>query len=69
MLDEHGARMSKRDGSMSAGAYRAIGVSADQLLGQMMFGLGLIDQEAAITACDLIAELSLSDVEAVLSHA
>lgn len=67
MLDANGARMAKRDGSMSASNHRTRQDGAEVLLGELMFGLGLLDRPSPLSASSLLLELSLESVEAVLS--
>lgn len=65
--DENGQRLSKRYGPVSARNYRADGVSAQQLIGELMHGIGLLDKSEPISTSDLLQELSLDQVRAVLS--
>ncbi|MFT5572441.1 MAG: glutamyl-tRNA synthetase [Cryomorphaceae bacterium] len=67
MIDALGARMSKRFGSYSVNDYKEAGGSSDELVGELAFGLGLIDNEHALSATELLAQTSLKDVSAVLS--
>ena len=68
MIDELGARMSKRYGSYSVNDYKEAGGSADELVGELAFGLGIIDHDHALSATELLAHASLKDVSAVLSR-
>jgi len=67
MLDTQGKRMSKRDGSLSITEYRAKGYSAHKLIGELAAGLGLIDQNRALSASELLMEIRLSALAAVMN--
>ena len=56
MLDSEGVRLSKRDGSLSVSSYRSKGITPDLLRGELVYGLGWIDQIRAISM-DEIMEL------------
>lgn len=64
LLDDDGKRMSKRDGSMSASRYRhSHGVSsAEKMVGEFAYDLGLIDQNKAISAADLLHQIDLNSL-------
>jgi len=77
-LDDQGRRMSKRDGSYSLADYRAKGNStkgdssntansAERLVGQFAYELGLIDQNQALSAQTLLSETNLNRVHDVLN--
>jgi glutamyl-tRNA synthetase len=68
MIDDLGERMSKRYGSYSAKDYKKAGGTADELVGELAFGLGLIDHDHALSAKDLLTLAKLEDVSAVLSR-
>ena len=56
MLDELGERLSKRDGSMSVSEYRNKGYSAEKLVGELLFNLGLLSDRAPVSILDLKGE-------------
>lgn len=66
MFDAEGVRMSKRFGSESAVNYRAKGGQAEQLVGELLFGLGLLDQPQPISCQDALAEVSLDQLQSKL---
>ena len=45
MLDDAGMRLSKRDGSLSVAEYKSQGYSAQRLIGDLAFSLGLLDSK------------------------
>ena len=59
MLDDTGARLSKRDGSDSLEAWQQQEKSAADLIGHLAFSVGLIDEERAITAEELLQGLTV----------
>ena len=61
MLDEHGHRMAKRDGSDSVQGWRMNGKSAEQLIGCLAASVNLIQKPSFISARDLLAEIDLKD--------
>ena len=59
MLDDTGARLSKRDGSDSLELWRQQGKSAEDVIGHLAFSVGLIDEERAVSARELLQGLTL----------
>ena len=59
MVDETGARLSKRDGSDSLEVWRQQGKSADDVVGYLAFTVGLIDEERPVSAQELRQGLTL----------
>ena len=60
MLDSEGVRLSKRDGSLSVSSYRSKGIAPDLLRGELVYGLGWIDQIQPISMDEimkLVAEI------------
>ena len=55
--DAQGNKLAKRDGSDSLQMLRASGQSAEQVIGQLAFELGLIDRDEALGLEALMAEL------------
>lgn len=66
MLDDHGERMAKRDGSRSVAQWRDKGNSAEQLIGYLAASVHLIDKENPISATDLLAQISLQEWQRAL---
>ena len=62
VLDDSGQRLSKRDGSDSARAWREAGGNAETLIGEFAFQLGLLDFNESISAQELLREVSLTQV-------
>ncbi len=58
MLDDHGQRMSKRDGSISVEAWKQESKSAEQLLGYLAYSVGIVDENKAYNKEDLIDQLN-----------
>ena len=56
MLDEHGKRMSKRDGSLSVSEYRSKGISAEQIIGRLAYSLSIINNDEPLSLLDLLKE-------------
>ena len=62
MLDSEGVRLSKRDGSLSVSSYRSKGITPDLLRGELVYGLGWIDQIRTISMDEimkLVTEIDL----------
>ncbi len=69
MLDMDGKRLAKRDGSDSLGQWQNLGKSSEQLIAQFASELGLLSDKAdALTAKELLVELSLDQFVSALSH-
>jgi glutamyl/glutaminyl-tRNA synthetase len=64
MVDDHGRRMSKRDGSSSALQWRQHGGSSEQLLAYLASTLGLVENTKSIDIQQLIDQV---DVDLVTS--
>ena len=62
VLDDSGQRFSKRDGSDSARVWREGGGSAETLIGEFAFQLGLLDSNEPISAHELLREVSFTQV-------
>ena len=68
-LDMDGKRLAKRDGSDSLTQWQNLGKSSEQLIAQFASELGLLsDKVDALTAKELLAELSLDQFVSALSH-
>lgn len=67
MVDEAGARLSKRDGSDSLEVLRQQGVHPQAVIGQLSFSAGLIDDDRPISAQELLQELTLKMLRERLS--
>ncbi len=59
LQDDFGQRMSKRDGSNSLEQWRVQNYSPAKLVGNFAYTLGLIDSNKALTAKELLHDLSL----------
>lgn len=59
MLDDHGQRMAKRDGSLSIAEWREDGSNAEQLVGLLASSLGIIETSDVLSATDLLSELTI----------
>ncbi|NNC98988.1 MAG: tRNA glutamyl-Q(34) synthetase GluQRS, partial [Gammaproteobacteria bacterium] len=68
MLDQKGARMAKRDGSDSAGQWRAGGGSAATLVGELAASIGLLPNVEAITAAELCREMDFHTMISALRN-
>ena len=69
MLDMDGKRLAKRDGSDSLAQWQNLGKSSEQLIAQFASELGLLSGKVdALTAKELLAELSLDQFVSALSH-
>ncbi len=55
--DAQGNKLSKRDGSDSLGALRERGISAEAVVGQLAFELGLLDSAQPVSLRDLLQAL------------
>lgn len=66
-LDQDGKRMAKRDGSLSLQQLKNQGISADTVIGQFAFELGLVPQNKAISAHDLLDTLSFEQFGRAIS--
>ena len=62
VLDDSGQRLSKRDGSVSARVWREDCGSAETLIGEFAFQLGLLDSNEPISAHELLREVSFTQV-------
>jgi len=60
MLDDSGARLSKRDGADSLEVWRQQGKNAEAVIGYLAFSVGLIDIKQAISTNDLLQALKSS---------
>jgi len=60
MLDKSGVRLSKRDGSVSIDAYTSVGYSAQKIIGEFAFDVGLIDKFEFLSARELLVHVSSS---------
>lgn len=60
LLDDQGARLSKRDGSTAVATMRAAGTRAPELVGQLAFQLGLQPNTEPQTPRDLLAKMNLN---------
>lgn len=58
MLDEAGARLSKRDGSLSVAEYKAQGYCAEKLIGELAFSLGLVDSKEPVGLMGLLNNIN-----------
>ena len=54
LLSGDGKRLSKRDGDMDLGAFRASGASPQSIVGRLAFTAGLIDREEPVSPAELI---------------
>ena len=61
-LDDSGQRLSKLDGSVSARVWREDCGSAETLIGEFAFQLGLLDSNEPISAHELLREVSFTQV-------
>lgn len=68
MLDEHGARMAKRDGSMSVAEWCDSGGNHQELLGLLACSVGLVEQPDAISQSELLSQLTLPQWVAATSN-
>ncbi len=59
MVDEAGARLSKRDGADSLELWRQQGKSAEAVIGHLAFTIGLIDEAQSLSAHELLQGLTL----------
>ena len=66
MTDAKGQRMAKRDGSESAQAWQQHASSAE-LVGRFASDLGLIDKQQVLSAQELLAQISLQQLQTVLA--
>jgi glutamyl-tRNA synthetase len=62
VLGPDGARLAKRHGSVAIADYRAAGQRAEQVVGQLAWSLGLIDQPVQLQASELIARFDLNRI-------
>jgi len=62
VLSEEGGKLSKRNAATELRELRALGISAEQVIGYLMFSLGLIDSAKKISAKDA---LPLFDVKRI----
>lgn len=61
MQDEHGIKLSKRDGAASLEIYRDAGWSAERVIGHLAYSLNLMDRDEPISARALVESLSLEE--------
>jgi len=54
LCDDVGVKLSKRDGSMSISFYKSRGKTAEMIIGELAFDLGLIDINQPLSANDLL---------------
>lgn len=66
LRDDSGQRLAKRDGSDSLIQWQEVGKTAAMLIGKFALQLGFIDKAAAITAQELLRELSPDSFVAAL---
>ncbi len=59
MVDAAGARLAKRDGSDSLAQWQQQGKRAEDLIGHLAWSAGLIDNDSAISAQELLQTLTL----------
>ena len=69
LMDEHGARMSKRDGTDSLVQWQAAGKTAADLTGFLAHASGLTDSPAAISCEELRQSLDISEFRRRLKKA
>lgn len=62
VVDSEGNRLSKRHGSTAIASLRAQGRSAEQVIGELAFSLGLTPTPAPVRAADLIAGFRLAAI-------
>lgn len=62
LCNASGQRLSKRDKDLDLGAIRSAGVQPEAVVGQLAYYAGIIDQPAAVTSSELIAEFSWEKV-------
>ena len=67
--DDKGERMSKRNGSASLETARAARDQPEQVVGELLAGLGLTKPGQAVSLAEALAELSLEDFRAHLQSA
>ncbi len=69
MVDDQGARLSKRDGSDSLEVWRKKGKSAEALIGFLAHSLGLLDENRSVSAQELLHSLTLERLrKAIVLH-
>lgn len=68
MRGADGEKLSKRDGAESIAARRARGESAASIIARLAHGAGLIDVAEALSATELLQELSAEGVEGLMSR-
>ena len=68
MLDNSGARLSKRDGADSLAIWQQQGKSAETVIGHLAFSVGLIDIKQPISAQGLLATLTLETLQETLTR-
>ncbi len=66
MNDKNGKRMSKRDGSDSVGALRLAGIGAQQIVGELAFSCGLVNENRPYTPADLLSFLTQRSFKSLL---
>ena len=64
--DDSGNRLSKREQSASLQSYIDNGVSAEQIIGTLGYGLGLVEAECELTADELLKSLTADDFSQAL---
>lgn len=68
MLDKQGKRMAKRNASLSAREWRNQGRSAEQLLGELAFSLGLLGNAQPLTTGQLLDSMDFQSLLRTLRH-
>ena len=58
MCDESGARLSKRDGSLSVQEYISNGYTPEKMIGELASGLGLLEAPGALSVNELLATIT-----------
>ncbi len=69
MLDENGQRMAKRDHSTSLLSLIEKGANAEQVVGELAFSCALIEQPVALSALELLQQLTLNLLRKALRRA
>ncbi len=69
MTDESGDKLSKRDGSISLSTWREQGKSAADVIGLLAGSLGLVPSGSALSAEELVQQLSLEEFRQRLQNA
>jgi glutamyl-tRNA synthetase len=67
LMDASGQRMAKRDGSYSLQSIRAKGQTPESLIGELLHALGLMPTKQPISAREVLAKLTLDQLELVMN--